>query len=132
MKGWQQTLNGLGLLFLLSGCSALQQTASTEQSARDGYCLRAGEQQAYDCSAPALDPRQVRDPLQPNSQFSDEELFSLLAEVKRWLKRERLRAEGKPIPPELEDQEPSSPTPPETGPVAETPLWPRVLDSLSR
>lgn len=120
------------MLTLLSGCSTLNPTPPDEQRAQNGgYCLRAGEQQAYDCSAPALDIRQVRDPLQPDSQFTDEELFSLLAEVKRWLQQERLRMEGQPIPPELQPED-TPPSLPETGPVAETPLWPRVLESLSR
>lgn len=57
------------MLTLLSGCSTLNPTPPDEQRAQNGgYCLRAGEQQAYDCSAPALDIRQVRDPLQPDSQ----------------------------------------------------------------
>jgi len=132
MKGWQQTLIGLSLLFLLSGCSALRQAAPAEQSAQDGYCLRAGEQQSYDCSAPALDIRQVRDPLQPRSQFTDEELFSLLAEVKLWLQRERLRVEGQPIPPELQSEDMPPSALPVTPPMSATPLWPRVLESLSR
>lgn len=127
MTGWQQILTGLGLLALLSGCSLMKRHDSPEQS---GYCLRAGQEQAFDCSAPALEVNQVRDPLQPRTRFTDEELFSLLSEIKRWLERERLIASGQPVPPHLQPKASPPPAPADVTP-AETPLWPRVLEALA-
>jgi len=128
MTGWQCTLTGLALLTLLGGCSA---GPAEQVSTQSGFCLRAGQQQDFDCSAPALEINQVRDPLQPRHQFTDEELFSLLAEIKRWLEREKLMAASQPIPPHLLPKDTPPPPPPQTEPSA-IPLWPRVLDSLSR
>jgi len=128
MTGWQRTLTGLSLLALLTGCSQMERHDPPDQS---GYCLRAGQDQAFDCSAPALEINQVRDPLQPRSRFTDEELFSLLSEVKRWLERERLIAAGEPVPPHLQPKEPPAP-PPEPVSPPDSPLWPRVLEALSR
>lgn len=128
MTGRRRTLTGLSLLALLTGCGHVQQHDSAEQA---GYCLRAGQDQAFDCSAPALEINQVRDPLQPRSRFTDEELFSLLSEVKRWLERERLMAAGEPIPPHLLPKESPAP-PPEPVSPSDSPLWPRVLEALSR
>ncbi|SEA61276.1 hypothetical protein [Marinobacterium iners] len=127
MTGWQRILTGLGLLALLSGCSLMKRHDFPEQS---GYCLRAGQEQAFDCSAPALEVNQVRDPLQPRTHFTDEELFSLLSEVKRWLERERLIAAGEPVPPHLLPQEAPAAPPAPVSPTG-SPLWPRVLEALS-
>lgn len=127
MNGWQRILTGLSLLTLITGCSHQPQPAPTEHS---GYCLRAGQQQSFDCSAPALAVNEVRDPLLPRTRFTDEELFSLLAEVKLWLKREHLIAAGKPIPPELLPKTPQ--LPPDSAAAPEKPLWPQILESLFR
>lgn len=133
MKGWQRILTGLvlmgpGLLPMLAGCSSTPKPESAEQT---GYCLRAGKEQSFDCSAPALSVNQVRDPLQPRTRFTDEELFSLLSEIKRWLERERLIASGQPVPPHLQPKVTTPPPPQEVAPT-DTPLWPRVLEAFSR
>ncbi|MBV0933515.1 hypothetical protein [Marinobacterium weihaiense] len=72
---------------LLAGCSSQQ--PRLVDTGPSGYCLRAGDRQQYDCSAPPLPPDALRDPLAPRADISDEHLMTLLAEIKRWLARQR-------------------------------------------
>lgn len=121
----------IGLLLLLVGCS--RQPSIPESSAEQAYCLRSGEGQRYDCNAPALTLAEVRDPLAPGETISDEELMTLLAEVRRWLARRRLQLQGEPIPPELQLREQNRPPAlPPTLAAPDQPLWPRVMESISR
>lgn len=120
-----------GLLIVLAGCS--RQPSVPAANSDLSYCLRSGEGQLYDCSAPPLTLAELRDPLAPGEAISDEELMSLLAEIRRWLARRRLTLQGEPIPPELQLREPASAPPSPPALAAPTqPLWPRVMDSISR
>lgn len=88
------------MALMLTACS---RQPSVPDPAATGYCFRAGSDQQFDCSAPPLTVKELRDPLAPDSTFSDEELMDLLAEIKRWLAHRRLSLEGKTIPPQLQD-----------------------------
>lgn len=88
------------MALMLTACS---RQPSVPDQAATGYCFRAGSDQQFDCSAPPLTVKELRDPLAPDSTFSDEELMDLLAEIKRWLAQRRLSLEGKTIPPQLQD-----------------------------
>jgi len=113
---------------VLAGCS---QQPPTSLASPQPYCLRAGAVQAYDCTAPPIALEQLRDPLEPLESFSDTELMSLLADVRRWLARRKLELLGQPVPPELQQPIPLTPS----APVAVThtaPLWPNVMDAVSR
>ncbi|MBP0048400.1 hypothetical protein H9C73_06605 [Marinobacterium sp. AK62] len=118
----------LSLGALLAGCSMQPTEPEPEQPSAGAFCLRSGESQAFDCSAPPLSIQQVRDPLAPGERISDEELMTLLADIKRWLARRRLILEGKPIPPELQPRSEE----PALLPRLNAPLWPRVMNSISR
>ncbi len=120
------------LLSLLAGCSS-QPSTPPDIPTGQAYCLRSGETQLYDCSAPALAINLVRDPLAPGEEISDEDLMALLAEIRRWLEWRRLTLLGEPIPPELippEERPPALSEPALANP--NQPLWPRVIDSISR
>lgn len=90
------------MALMLTACSRQPSVPASDQAAT-GYCFRAGSDQQFDCSAPPLTVKELRDPLAPDSTFSDEELMDLLAEIKRWLAQRRLSLEGKTIPPQLQD-----------------------------
>ena len=90
------------MALMLTACSRQPSVPASDQAAA-GYCFRAGSDQQFDCSAPPLTVKELRDPLAPDSTFSDEELMDLLAEIKRWLAQRRLSLEGKTIPPQLQD-----------------------------
>lgn len=85
----------LSLVLLQTGCS--QQPATPAD--HNGYCLRAGDRQQFDCTAPALPINELRDPLSPNHRFTDEELMTLLAEIKLWLAQHRQALETGTAPP---------------------------------
>ncbi|GAA0702305.1 hypothetical protein GCM10009104_34550 [Marinobacterium maritimum] len=121
----------LALALTVSGCS-LKPPPPDAATAVDGYCLRAGDNQSFDCSAPQLSVQDVRDPLAPESRFSDEELMDLLAEVKRWLARRQLTLQGETIPPELKPETNASPTPSDTAKAAGLPRpWALILNDFS-
>lgn len=93
------------LALLLTGCAQQPAARDTQAGADDGgYCLRAGDDQAFDCSSPALPLHLVRDPLAPDPRFNNEEMMTLLAEVRRWLARRKLTLQGEAIPRELREQ----------------------------
>jgi hypothetical protein len=92
------------MALMLTACSRQPSVPVSDQAAT-GYCFRAGSDQQFDCSAPPLTVKELRDPLAPDSIFSDEELMDLLAEIKRWLAQRRLSLEGKTIPPQLQPQD---------------------------
>lgn len=127
-------LQGIPILVLvliqaLAGCSQ-QPLSSAGPRTGEEYCLRAGKEQTFDCSAPLLRVQDVRDPLAPEHRFSDEELMSLLAEAKRWLARRKLALQGADMPPE-----PSlspAPTSPSEQPSALLPRpWALILNDFS-
>ncbi len=124
-----QGVPALALALTLAGCSPNVLSPKTPTAA-DGYCLRSGDDQAFDCAAPALPVQALRDPLAPVNRFSDEELMSLLAEVKRWLAQRKQVLQGAEVsantvvpssPPALS----STPTPPLPRP------WALILNDFS-
>lgn len=127
-----RSLQGVSVLVLavtLAGCSM---SHPRESSTADGYCLRAGGDKAFDCSAPALPIPEVRDPLAPSNRFSDEELMDLLAEIKRWLARRRLSLQGEAVPPELQPDNTTPTMPSDLARPASLPRpWALILNDFS-
>ncbi len=126
-----QGILALALTLNLSGCS-LRPPPPEAVTAADEYCLRAGDNQAFDCTAPRLRVQDVRDPLAPESRFTDEELMDLLTEVKRWLVRRKLTLQGEVVPPELAPtQPPSQAASMEQPPARLSRPWALILNDFS-
>lgn len=72
---------------MLSGCSG--PGTKTAQTGKDGYCLKAGKDQSYDCSKPAglsSGPLRIRD-----LPIDDATLYARVDEIKRWLDAQKAR-----------------------------------------
>ncbi|GAA0790962.1 hypothetical protein [Marinobacterium sediminicola] len=126
-----QEVATITLSMTLVACS-LQTPAPDSNSATESHCFRAGSEQQFDCSAPALQLNELRDPLAQTSRFTDEELMDLLAEIKRWLARRKLLLQGETIPPELLPKHSPVPVTTSTEENARLPRpWALILNDFS-